>query len=214
MPYAHAIALPLLWVSAAHAGEPSDALDGAAAGDAVRVEMPSAFQRRAVLDEEAGLAVPDAIGIEMVLAQYGISVERAAVVQATRADGDVVIDWVELDDGSRSELTRARGGVVCSPASRKALWEGGAEIRVFAASPGAAEAVRAHPGLVMIEDHPHIGALVALAPGDQVTVRDVRRHGLLWEETVTIERPGGSLQMQRRELRERVCWMASRSAEP
>lgn len=203
--------LPIWLLPLALAADPAEGDDGLAAAIGVRVDMSATFVRGGVIARDVWGKVPDPSAVELALAQHAVAVEDAAVIEVvTRSkDGETVgarIDWIDLAEGSVQPMAEGRGKRVCTPSSRGGLWNGGDEIRVFAATDDAHGRVRDVPAMVMVEDHPRIGALVSLTPGDVVTVRDVRRRGVLMRETVTISRPTGDLVMERDELHERVCF--------
>lgn len=205
--------LPFWLLPVALAGTPAAPQDdGVAAAVGVRVEMSPVFVRGGVIDKGVWGRIPDPSGLEVALAQFNVAVEDAAVIQVAVVEEErhtaYRIDRVDLGEGSVQEMAGGRRGQICTPVTRGGIWNGGNEIRVFPASRDNEARVRDVPAMIMIEDHPYIGAMVALSPGDVVTVRDVRRRGVLMRETVTVERPSGDLVVERDELRERVCFEA------
>jgi hypothetical protein len=186
--------LPLLSIAHALAGEPDD---GVAAAVGVRVDMPA---MHTVAPSGVWRQVPDAIAVETALATYRIGADDASVVTA-QVDGEGArIHRLDLGDGAEQDLAARHAKHVCTRGVSSGLWNGGPEIRVFEARQGRA------PGLVMVDGDPKIGALVALAPGDRVDVRDVRRDGVLMREVVRVQRAGGAFVVDRDELSERFCY--------
>jgi hypothetical protein len=51
-----------------------------------------------------------------------------------------------------------------------------------------------------------VSALVALAPGDSVTVTNLSRDGTILREWVSVSRASGSLVVDRQPKGERICW--------
>ena len=62
---------------------------------------------------------------------------------------------------------------------------------------------------MIVDNHPTIGALVALSPGDSVTVTNVRKSGNLMREWVEVKRDSGSLTVDRKPGSERICTSGS-----
>lgn len=194
---------------------PTSDEDAVAVEIGVKVEMPVAYVTGTVLDHKSWSKVVDPSALELALTQFNIDIGDADVVSVEpTTDGKRHrILWLDLGTGDSEQIAEGRGRRVCTDASRDGMWKGSEEIRIYAASEGGEAAVRRAPGMVVVDDHPTIGAMVAMAPGDVVTVRDVRRRGVLMRELVTVTRPSGELTLERNELRERMCWEAPPEAE-
>ena len=182
----------------------ADPDDGVAAVFGASVEMPAVRVRGNTLATGTWSQVPDALAVEIALAHYDIGTDDASVVkmiayEGPRAQPRVRLTWVDLEDGFGREMADRSARHGCTPPALGGVWSGGNEIGVYATS-------EVPPGLVLVEHHPTIGALVGLAPGDTLTVRDVRRNGGLLRETVTVARESGSLIVRRGTDRERLCY--------
>lgn len=151
-------------------------------------------------------AIPDPLGVELALANFHVPMDRARVISVQHDGERAVLVMTDLQDGRARTLRTRRSGRICTPATVNLLWTGGQQIKVYAAAPTDIERVRSTPALVLVDQDPNIGAVVALAPGDHALVRGTRRAGLLLKETVTVERPSGSITVERIEERERFCY--------
>lgn len=159
--------------------------------------------------------LPDGMGAELALALHGIDVEDASVVSVEQRDGRTRIDWTELNTGDvRMRVEKASATTVCTASVAGRIWSGSGAVAVYAPTAGREDAVSHDLGFMIVEDHPSIGALVALAPGDSVTVTNARRKGTLIHEWVEVTRASGSVTVDRTPSGERICTTASNRAMP
>jgi hypothetical protein len=205
--------LPLL-VKVALAHDPPPVESGFVADIGVQVEMPPVVVHGSILGTGIWSGVPDAMALEIALTAHNIPTEDASLVSAAPtvdADGTshVRLAWVDLGDGTERFAVQRRGtGRVCTAKTVGGFWEGGHEVLVYAPSSAWAAENLSTPAFVLIDDNPRVGALVSLAPGETLTVRDLRREGLLWRELVTVSRKKGSLVLDRQDGVEQLCFEA------
>ena len=164
-------------------------------------------------------AVDDATGLEVAFALHGVDAWRAVLLSATPG-ASVAIDAIDAKRGHPPAATgvvrrvRMRDGgdvltgaiddkTLCSPLE-DGFWSG-AEVRVLAARP---PPDRAFPSAVIVlDDHPELGALVLLAPGDSVETRAVSRRGVRLRETLSVRHAAsGVLELRRAADRQTVCF--------
>lgn len=155
----------------------------------------------------------DGMGAELALALHGIDVEDASVVSVEHNSGRTRIGWAELSTGDiRMQVEKADAHTVCTASVAGRIWSGNGAVGVYAPTLGREDAVSHDLGFMIVEDHPTIGALVSLAPGDSVTVTNVRRNGALIHEWVKVTRGNGSVTVDRTPSGERICTSAPERA--
>lgn len=209
--------LPTL-LSFAHAADPPPAETGLVADVGVTVEMAPVFVKGSVLETGIWSGVPDAMALEIALTEHHIPTRDASLLSAAPhvdADGEtrVRLAWVDLGDGTeRLAVERKGGGKACTARSQAGFWTGGHQVMVYAPSSAWAAENLSAPAFVLVEDNPSIGALVSLAPGETLTVRDLRRDGLLWREVVRVDRRKGALVLDRADGYEQLCYEAPPAA--
>jgi len=177
------------------------------------VEMAPAYVRGdgSILATGVWSTVPDALGVEVALTTHHIDVDDASLVVAeadsTGEEPGVRLRWRTLADGKdRLSIERRGGGRLCTGKSIGGFWEGGAQVLVYHPSSGWAAQHEAPPSLILVDDHPAIGALVSLSPGETLSVHDLRKDGLVYREVVRVQRHTGSLVLHREDGAEQLCF--------
>lgn len=187
---------------------------GAVADLGISVEMAPVYVKGSVLGTGIWSGVPDAMALEIALTAHNIPTEDASMVSAAPwldAAGNerVRLAWVDLGDGTeRLAVERKAGGKVCTARSQGGFWRGGQQVMVYNPSSAWAAENLSAPAFVLVDDNPRIGALVSLAPGETLTVRDLRRDGLLWREMLRVDRKQGALLLDRQDGFEQLCYEA------
>ncbi len=190
----------------ATAAEPAP-LPALAYNSELEVEMPAVHIRASPLALTPWRTLADGMAAELALSAHGIRVEDASVVRIEDSHGRTRVSWTELSTGQmRLRTDKAHGPTVCSATVRGGIWSGSGSVAVYAPTPGREEAVGDDLGFLLIEDHPKIGALVALSPGDSVTVVNVRKAGVMLREWVEVARAAGSVSVDRKPSGERICY--------
>jgi hypothetical protein len=168
-------------------------------------------------------AVDDATGLEVAFALHGVDAGRAVLLSATPGASvaidaksgstpaaTAVVRRVRMQDGGDVLTGALDEKTSCSPLE-DGFWSG-AEVRVLAARP---PPDRAFPSAVIVlDDHPELGALVLLAPGDSVETRAVSRRGVRLRETLSVRHAAsGVLELRRAADRQTVCFHAETVGE-
>lgn len=175
----------------------------------LEVEMPSMEVRATPDGRTPWRRIVDGMAAEMAMATYGIDPVNASVVRAEHADGSTRLSWTELDDGDvRLSVNRPTHDAVCSASVRPQLWVGRGAVVPYFPTAGREAEVHADHAFLVVEDHPNVSALVALAPGDSVTVTNLVKNGDILREWVAVTREGGSVVVDRQQKGERICWQA------
>jgi hypothetical protein len=197
-------------LSVAHAADPeSPAPDAVASRDALEVEMPAVHVRATPGGVTPWRRLPDGMAAEMALAGAGVSPDDASVITVDREPDHTRVAWTELTTGDvRLRVERPSTETVCTALVRGGIWSGSGSVQVYQPTPGREEAVHNDLGFLLVEDHPTVGALVSLAPGDSVTVTNARRNGELLHEWVEVKRPAGVVTVDRKPQGERICYSA------
>lgn len=192
----------------AHAGEPEVLpVSVVAAGTELEVEMPAVQIRAAPAGLTPWRTLPDGMAAEMALAAHGVDVEDASVVRVDDEGGHTRLSWTELASGEmKLRADKPHAASVCTATIRGGIWSGSGSVAVYSPTSGREDAVTNSLGFLLVEDHPTVGALVALAPGDSVTVVNVRRKGELVHEWVEVNRKAGKVSVDRRPAGERICY--------
>lgn len=152
----------------------------------------------------------DGMGAEIALARYGIDISDASIVSVERGETHTRLDWTELESGQvRLRVDKPNASRICTASLGGRIWTGSGSVGVYAPTAGREEAVSQDLGFMIVDDHPTIGALVALSPGDSVTVTNVRKNGNLMREWVEVKRDSGSLTVDRKPGSERICTSGS-----
>ncbi len=205
--------LPSL-LSVAAAGDLPVPDTGLVADVGIMVEMAPLRVVGSVLGTGIWSGVPDAMAVEIALTTHHIPTEDASLLSAsTSIDSGGVprvrLTWVDLGDGTeRMAVERKGSGKLCTNRSQASFWSGGHEVMVYAPSSAWAAENQSAPAFVIVDDNPRIGAMVSLAPGESVTVRGLRKDGLLWRETVRVDRKLGALILDREGGLEQLCYEA------
>lgn len=180
-----------------------------ASNTSLEVEMPSMEVRATPHGGTPWRRVVDGMAAEMAMAAYGIDPVDASVVRVERESGRTRLSWTELDDGDvRLSLNSRDSGDVCT-SKVSGISGGGGEVVPYAPTAGREADVHADLGFLVVDDHPTVGALVAMSPGDTVTVTTLKKDGALLREWVSVARAGGSVVIDRGERGERICWRAA-----
>lgn len=188
------------------AAEPAP-LPAVAYNSELEVEMPAVHIRATPLALTPWRTLADGMAAELALAGHGIRVEDASVVRVQDSPGRTRVSWTELATGQmRLRADKPHGRNVCTAAIRGGIWSGSGAVAVYAPTPGREEAVGDDLAFLLVEDHPKIGALVALSPGDSVTVVNVRRAGVMLREWVEVARSAGTVSVDRKPSGERICF--------
>jgi hypothetical protein len=195
----------LLLLHAALADDPPVQL--VASGNTLEVEMPSMEVRATPDGRTPWRRLVDGMAAEMAMAANGVDTVDASVVRAERQGEGVRLSWTELDDGDvRLSVARSSTSDLCTANGRPRIWNNTGRIVAYAPTPGREADVHADLGFIVVEDHPTVGALVALAPGDSVSVTTLTRQGEVLHEWVSVAREGGSVVIDRANRGERICW--------
>lgn len=194
----------------ATAAEPAPApISAVAMGNMLEVEMPAVQIRAAPPGFTPWRNLADGMAAEIAMEAHGVRVEDASIVKVDLDDGKARLSWTELGSGEMKLRTeRPMAGNVCTATVRGGIWSGSGAVVAYSPTAGREEAVGANLGFLLVEDHPRVGALVALAPGDAVTVVNVRRRGELLREWVAVSRKTGTVTVDRRPSGERICFTA------
>jgi len=177
--------------------------------DTLEVEMPSVHVRATPGGITPWRRLSDGMAAELALAGAGVDPQDASVITVDRGEDRTRVAWTELTTGDvRLRVDRPSGSTVCTAMVRGGIWSGAGSVEVYQPTPGREEAVRNDLGFLLVEDHPELGALVALAPGDSVTVTNERRDGVLLHEWVTVQRPSGKVVVDRKSQGERICYQS------
>lgn len=195
----------LLLSALAVAGD--DIPQAVASNNSMEVEMPSMEVRATPDGRTPWRRIVDGMAAELVMAAYGIDPVDASVVRAENEDGETRLSWTELDDGDvRLSVRKRAQGELCTSSVRPAIWVGRGEVVPYEPTAGREEDVHNDNAFLVVQEHPTVSALVALAPGDSVTVTNLSRDGTILREWVSVSRAGGSLVVDRQPKGERICW--------
>lgn len=201
--------LTLLFPVALAADPPSPTSSAVASRDALEVDMPAVHVRATPGGLTPWRRLADGMATEMALAGAGVDPEDASVITVDRTPDRTRVAWTELTTGDvRLHVEKKSTETVCTSLVRDGIWTGSGSVQVYQPTPGREEAVSADLGFLLVEDHPSVGALVSLAPGDSVTVTNARRGGQLLHEWVEVKRPAGTVMVDRRPQGERICYSA------
>ena len=157
------------------------------------------------LTAEVWRQVPDGMAVEIALVQHRIDRQDAALVAGTAAPVGHQLDWIALEDGAQRS-GRQGTGRICTPVE-EGVWHSGGDLAFYEPTRTQLDAVRARPGMLIIDGDPEIGALVSLAPGDTATVREFRRGGRLVRESVEVARATGRMRVERTPAGDRMCFV-------
>jgi hypothetical protein len=175
----------------------------------MEVEMPSMEVRATPGGRSPWRRIVDGMAAEMAMAAHGIDPVNAAVVRVENDEGRTRLSWTELDDGDvRLSVDRRSASDTCTAPVRGGLWNATGDVVAYAPTAGREADVHADLGFLVVDDHPTVGALVALAPGDSVTVTHLRKEGAVLHEWVAVSREGGSVVIDRQARGVRICWKA------
>ena len=190
----------------ATAAEPAS-LPAVAYNSELEVEMPAVHIRATPLALTPWRTLADGMAAELALEAHGIRVEDASVVRIEDSHGRTRVSWTELATGQmRLRTDKAHASTVCTAAIRGGIWSGSGSVAVYEPTPGQEADVGSDLGFLLVEDHPKIGALVALSPGDSVTVVNVRKAGVMLREWIEVARSVGSVSVDRKPSGERICY--------
>lgn len=175
----------------------------------LELEMPSMEVRATPDGHTPWRRLVDGMAAEMAMATYGVEPVDASVVRAEHHAGATRLSLTELDDGDvRLSVSRPTHDSVCSAIVRPQLWLGRGAVVPYFPTSGREADVHADHAFLVVEDHPSVSALVALAPGDSVTVTNLTKDGTILREWVAVTREGGSVVVDRHAKGERICWQA------
>lgn len=200
-------------IQLARAAETPDPGGGSSASATATIEMEPLLVRGSVIPTGVWSGIPDATALEIALTEHDIPTTKTSWISATPVAvgehaGRVRLAWVDLADGNERLAVERKvtGGRVCTARTRGGYWEGGPQVLFYTPSSSWAAEHQDAPAFVLVADDPTIGALVSLAPGESMTVRGLRRDGLLWRQIVTVARDKGSLVFDREDGFEQICY--------
>ena len=174
----------------------------------LEVEMPELEVRATRGGRAMYASLPDIMGAELALERYGVAPGDASVIRVTMTAGGTELDWSELSTGDVKLRVHKEGErSLCTATVDTGIWSGGSGVMIYDPSEGRADEVSRSPGFMLVDDNAAIGALVSLAPGDAVTVMDLRRDGKVLREVVSVSRPSGTVRVERAHDGERICFV-------
>lgn len=187
--------------------------DLAVADLTLELEMPAVRVDASPGGRSPWQSLPDGMAAELALTRYGIPLGDASVLTVEHPENRTRLDWTELATGDiRMRVEKPGHREVCTTNLRGTLWAGSVGVAVYEPTRGRDDALRTAPGLLLVEDHPTIGALVSLTPGDSVTVSNVRRDGVILREWMELDRAGEQLRVERSPDSERICYSPARAS--
>jgi hypothetical protein len=145
------------------------------------------------------------MAVEIALVQHRIDRQDAALVAGSDVRVGHQLDWIALEDGTQRSGRQGRGRI-CTPVA-EGVWNGTGDLVFYEPTPTQLDAVRARPGMLLIDGDPEVGALVSLAPGDTATVRELRRDGRVVRESVEVARDAGRVRVERSSAGDRLCFV-------
>ncbi len=187
-----------------------DVLPAVASSMDLEIEMPAVNIIATPDGATPWRRLSDGMAAEFALAKHGINISDASIVSVERGETHTRLDWTELESGQvRLRVDKPNASRICTASLSGRIWAGSGSVGVYAPTAGREEAVSQDLGFMIVDNHPTIGALVALSPGDSVTVTNVRKSGNLMREWVEVKRDSGSLTVDRKPGSERICTSGS-----